>query len=137
MKLFALASACLALTGIASAQSCGNLTVSGGQNSPLVFSASSLAANAPALMVIGPTTGTTTFNFGPIGTLTLGLAAPFVPVMLGNTSATGTVTLTVDVPNGVPPQSLHAQALSLGIGNSRPPSIQFCTTNVVAFSIGS
>jgi hypothetical protein len=136
MKLISLA-ALFAFAGVAQAQTCGSLTVAGGQSAPLVFTAASLAANAPSLLVIGPTTGTTTLNFGPIGTLTLGLAAPFVPVPLGNTSASGGATLSIDLPNNLPPQALHAQALSLGIGTTRPPRVEFCTTNVVAFSIGS
>jgi hypothetical protein len=137
MKLTSLASAVLALAGFVQAQSCGNLAVSGGPTTPVTFTATSLAAEAPAFLVVGPETGTTVFNFGPLGTLTLGLALPFALLPLGATSASGGASLTVDVPPSLPRTDLHAQAFSIEFEIlPPPPRLEFCTTNVVAFTIG-
>jgi hypothetical protein len=122
------------------AQSCSDLTVTGTgkPGTSLVFALSGGAPNAFALLAIAQTTGSTTINFGPIGSLTLGLAAPAALLPMGATDASGAVSLTISIPNApIPSIALHAQGTTatMKVGGG-PPSLEFCTSDVEAFQIG-
>ena len=128
----------VSLAAMASAQTCATLTVtgSGAPGTDLTFALNG-AANSPALLAIGDTAGTTTFNFGPLGSLTLGLAQPFVPLPLGLTDASGNVSRTVSIPAGLPAADLFGQGLTVTF--TLPPTLglSFCTSNVAAFHVGT
>jgi hypothetical protein len=127
----------LAIAGTAAAQNCSlTITGSGAPNTSLSFAFQG-APRSPALLVIGDTQGTTTLNFGSLGSLTLGLAQPFVAAPLGFTDATGAVTRDVHVPGNVPSSDLFGQGV--GITFAPPPNLGlgFCTTSVVPFHVGA
>lgn len=121
-----------------SAQNCATLTVtgSGAPGTDVVFALSG-DATSPAFLAIGNTTGTTVFNFGPLGSLTLDLDHPFAIVPLGFTNASGEAGRTVHIPPNFPSADLFAQGVT--ISWTPPPhlTLSFCTSNVVAFHIGA
>ena len=140
MRLLAIATLVAALaTAPLSAQNCSSLTVtgSGAPSTQLSFAVTGATANALTLVLVGDTTGSTVINT-PFGTLTLGLAAPFIPLPLGVTNAQGAVTVQFNVPAGTPSADLFGQALTVGFstGGGRP-SLSFCTSNVAGFHIGN
>ena len=136
----------LALALPATAQ-CGTMTVTGdgAPGSTLTFDVSGVAGNAFVVILAGRETGDFTVNFGPLGTLELGLLPPFIPFTAVRTDADGNATLDKRVPNGVRSLiELHAQGVSvkfsfsLGAPGTRPTfGFDFCETNVVDFSVGS
>ena len=126
---------CLGVAGTVAAQNC-TLTITGGAPSTNLTFAFTGAPRSPALVVIGDTQGTTTLNFGSLGSLTLGLAQPFLPAPLGLTDANGAVTLSVRVPNGVPSSDLFGQGVDVTFTPPPNVSLTFCTTSVVAFHVG-
>jgi hypothetical protein len=127
--------AAVTLAAAASAQC--TLSVSGSGTSTITFSFNG-PANSPAALAIGDTQGSTTFTFGPLGSLTLGLEMPFVPAPLGMTDGSGNASLTINVPAGVPSADLFAQGVGITFTPVPPrPSLTFCTTSVEAFAIGS
>lgn len=126
---------------------CASLAVTGtgAPGTSLVFTIDGTAAGALAALAIGDTLGTTTIPLGALGSLTLGLAQPFVPVPMGTTDANGDASLTIAVPGattlGV---DLHGQGVTMsfslpgpGPGGPGLPTLTFCTTNVVSFHVGS
>jgi hypothetical protein len=140
----------LSLVATGSAQTCATLTVtgSGAPGSTLEFQLPNPTADAFAFLAIGGTEGTTTLDFGPLGSLTLGLDQPFAPVPLGLTDASGSASLSIAIPaNAAFPQAdLFAQGVVVSVSfappagppSSVPPlSLTFCTSNVVGFSVGS
>jgi hypothetical protein len=132
-RLTSLALALLA-AGSAAAQTCSLSISSSGSSLTFAFQG---AASSPALMAIGDTEGTTTLSFGPLGSLTLGLAQPFLFAPIGFTDASGAATLTVNVPANIPSADLFAQGV--GVTFTPPPNfgLSFCTTAVVPFHIGA
>ena len=143
-----LVAACLGLFAAnASAQSCATLTVAGtgAPGTTLTFNFDGQASGAFAFLAVGATQGTTSIPFGPLGTLTLGLDAPFLTLPLGMTNASGDASASIPVPNGFPLSlDLFAQGLTaeLTITPPSPPnpptiSLTFCTSNVAGFHIGS
>lgn len=134
IKLFVSALATLAFAG----NPCSTLTVTGtgAPGTNIVFTLDGGAANAPALMAMGQTTGSITFNFGQLGSLELGVLPPFTVLPLGTTDANGDASLTVRVPN-IPGVNMHGQGFTVDLQIVRGrPSLQFCTSNVAAFRIG-
>ncbi|HEU4419885.1 MAG TPA: hypothetical protein VFT55_13215 [Planctomycetota bacterium] len=137
-----LVAACLGLLAAnASAQSCATLTVAGtgAPGTTLTFDFDGQASGAFAFLAVGATQGTTSIPFGPFGTLTLGLASPFLSLPIGITNASGDVSLAVPVPNGFPASlDLFAQGVTAEL-TFTPPTIAltFCTSNVAGFHIGS
>jgi hypothetical protein len=120
---------------------CSSLTVggSGQPASTLTFDLTGAAAQAPALLLIGVHEGTTVMQIGVLGTLSLGLAQPLVPVMMGLTDATGAASLSINVPPGnLPLVTLFAQAMTVVFTppSHGPPSLDFCTSDVESFEFG-
>lgn len=136
------ASTLLGLVAQASAQCSLSVTGSGAPGSTLAFALDGSTAGAFCFLAIGETQGTTTINLGPLGTLTLGLAFPFAPVPIGVANAQGDVSFSLNVPSGLTTGiDLFGQGITLGIsmpgpGGGGPPSLSFCTTNVVSFHVG-
>src|SRR5262245_1135387 len=99
-----LVSVCLGLLAAnASAQSCAALPVlgTGAPGTSLTFDLNATDAGAFAVLAVGQTQGTTTIPMGPLGSLTLGLATPFIPIPLGMTNASGDISRTIAIPAGV------------------------------------
>jgi hypothetical protein len=116
---------------------CSTLTVTGtgAGGTELRFDLDGAAPDAPAVLVIGPTTGSFTIRFGPIGSLELGIVPPFAPLPMGITDGNGDVRLTIRVPDNLPGFDLNAQGFSIDF-TVRPPTLEFCTSNVAPFHIG-
>ena len=138
-----LAASTARLASFASAQACAALSVTGtgAPGTDLVFTLDGSTAGAFAALAVGDTTGTTTLNFGSLGSLTLGLASPFIPLPLGMTDASGDITRTLHVPNvtSIPGVDLFGQGVTFTFTFNGPglPTLTFCTTNVVPFHLGS
>jgi len=136
----------LALALPAQAQ-CGSLAITGDgtPGSTLTFDVSGVAPDAFVVILAGRQTGDFTFQFGPLGTLSLGLLPPFIPFSVARSDASGNASLDRMVPSHVRnPVDLNAQAVSVKFGFTLGgpgmlPSFgfEFCETNVVAFSVGS
>ena len=103
----------------------------------MTFALSGAPPSSLALMVVGPTTGTTTITLGLLS-FDLGLAQPFAVLPLGMTDAAGTASLSLPIPNApLPPLALNAQAVTLGFSfGGGPPSLTACTSDVAAFTVG-
>jgi hypothetical protein len=130
------------------AAQCATLSVTGtgAPGTALVFTIDGTTANAFAFVAIGDTQGSTSIQFGPLGTLSLGLAVPFVPVPVGPTDSNGDASLTINVPAQFPGSlDLFAQGITIGFtppsgpptGPGIPSLFSFCSTNVVAFHVGN
>ena len=142
-----LVSVCLGLLAAnASAQSCATLTVTGtgAPGTSLTFDLNATDAGAFAVLAVGQTQGTTTIPMGPLGSLTLGLASPFIPVPLGMTNASGDISRTIAIPAGVTwgvdlfGQGVTAKFTFTPPAPPTPPSISLtlCASNVAAFHVG-
>ena len=132
----------------AAAAQCATLAVTGtgAPGTALTISIDGTTANAIAFVAIGDTQGSTSIPLGPLGTLDLGLAMPFVPVPVGMTNASGDASLTINVPTGfVGGVDVFGQGITIGFNiPSGPPGPGFpnnlfslCTTNVVGFHVGT
>lgn len=122
--------------------SCADLTItgSGGPGTTLTFDLTGSEPEAPTALLIGPAEGTTTFALGPLGTIELGLALPFLVHPAGLTDGSGNLSVVVQLPNGsYPMANLFAQMLTLTftLPPPGPPRITICTSDVEAFSVGS
>jgi hypothetical protein len=120
---------------------CADLAISGSgaPSGTLTFDLTGGAANALAMLLIGPQTGSTVIHLGALGTLSLGLDHPFVPAMMGLTDANGDASLDIQLPPGqLPLITLYAQAMTVAFTppSHGPPSFDFCTTDVVPFLLG-
>jgi hypothetical protein len=120
---------------------CSSLSVggSGQPGSTLIFNLTGAAPQAPAMLLLGVLEGTTVQQIGVLGTLTLGLAHPFTPSMMGLTDATGAATLSINVPPGnLPLVTKFAQAMTVVFTppSHGPPSLAFCTSDVESFVYG-
>lgn len=131
------------LVAAASAQ-CSTLSVtgSGAPGTTLQVALDGNSPNAIAWLVLGETQGTTAINLGPLGTLTLGLAAPFTPAPMGMTNLQGDASLTINVPTTLPTTGLDlfAQGVTLGFTFTPGPNpfgFNWCASNVVGFHIGN
>src|SRR5262249_44630338 len=116
----------------APAQSCATLTVSGTglPGTDLVFSYQG-APHAYGFLIIGDTQGTTTIHYGSLGTLTLDLDFPFLPLLIGRTDSNGDRTRTVPAPS----LDLFAQGFDFYY-ELFPLRLEFCTSNVLPVHIG-
>ncbi|MFO1078468.1 MAG: hypothetical protein U1E73_12160 [Planctomycetota bacterium] len=135
-----LASAALAAFAATASAQCGTLatTGTGAPGTALTIDLSGATPMAMAALAVGDTLGTTTINLGSFGSLTLGLAQPFIPLPLGRTDAAGAASRTINVPSTVTQGiDLNAQAVVLGISFGQGGlSLTFCATNVVSFHLG-
>ncbi len=128
-------------------QSCSDLTVTGSITGGATLTLDVTGAPAGAMTVLGisENTGTTSLNFGPIATLSLGIAMPFAVLPMGMTDASGNVSVSFSIPAGFPAGSLpfttlYAQAVTASFGMpgpGGPPSATFCTSDVEAIAVGS
>lgn len=119
------------------AQSCSTLAVSGGKaGTKLTFAHSGPDKNSFAFLVIGEKTGKTEIKIGRLGTLSLGLAWPFLLAPVGRTDGEGKVSVSFNVPKKATTAiDLHAQSFTARL-SFRPLGLKFCTSNVVAFKFG-
>jgi hypothetical protein len=127
----------LALAGALQAQNCGTLAINGtgAPGTDETISITGATPNALAIVLVGPTAGTTSLHLGMLS-VDLGLAEPFFFLPFARTDANGDGSLTVTVPNGIPQQfALNGQGMAIGF-TMMPFSITACVTNVVAFTIG-
>ncbi len=141
MRNLIAATLCLVIAVSASAQNCSTLAVTGSVNAgqTLTIDVSGATANAATFLFIGSTAGSTTINVGPLGSFTIDLNPPFLPLPMGQTDAAGHVALSVIVPanvpaNAIPNHTFTVQSLSVGFtmgGGSGPglPTLSFCTSN--------
>ncbi|MFT6078075.1 MAG: hypothetical protein ACJA0V_000319 [Planctomycetota bacterium] len=90
-----------------------------------------------AFFAVGDTTGTTAINLGNFGTLTLGLAAPFVAAPAGFTDINGDASLSFQVPATGPTGTYYAQAVTVGFGivPGTGLSLSFCSGDVASFTL--
>jgi hypothetical protein len=97
-------------------------------------------ANDPAFAAVGEHTGSTTLNFGPLGSVTLGLAQPFALVPLGTTDANGGLAFSATVPANVAILGSHdvfVQVITVEVVTGPGmPHLNFCTSNVAMLHIG-
>ena len=142
--LIAIVSA-LTLVSLAPAQDCATLSISQTNGDVSIELTTDGSEQALGIIALGMTEGNTSIDFGPLGSLELGLAMPFVPLPIGFTDMTGDVSRAFTVPPGLPALDLFAQGftaeLSIGLGDGTFPLIpmigwSFCTSNVVPVQIG-
>ena len=138
--------ACLGLLAANATAQCATLTVTGtgAPGTALQFQFDGTANPAFVLLLVGQTQGTTTVPLGPFGSLTLGLATPFIPVPLGFTDASGDVSRSINVPSAT---TLSLDLFAQGVSTAwvftppsppTPPSLSltFCASNVAGFHLG-
>jgi hypothetical protein len=136
MHKLLLSASVLALLAVAPAQSCATLGVTGTglPGTDLLFQYHG-AEHAYAFVLIGDTPGATTIRYGSLGTLTLDLAFPFLPVLLGRTDANGDRSRTIHVPSSAPSLDLLAQGFDFYY-ELFPLRLEFCTSSTLPVHIG-
>ena len=126
------------LAGFVQAQTnCSTLTVQAGtgqSHQTVVFHVQD-DPNALVGLVLGFQAGSTTIPLGDLGTLQLGIVAPYDIQFIGTTNGGGNLTYTVQVPATLPLTNLAAQAFTVPDATQRP--LPFCTSNVATFQVGS
>ena len=137
---------CLGLFASHAAAQCATLTVTGtgAPGTSLTFDLNGTDVHAFAMLAVGQTQGTTTIPMGPLGSLTLGLATPFIPLPLGFTNASGDVSRSISIPSGVTwgvdlfGQGVTALFTFTPPAPPTPPSfsLTFCASNVAGFHVG-
>ena len=86
----------------------------------------------PPYLLLGMAQGTTTLNFGPLGTLDIGLTGPYSPILMGLADANGDASLVLSLPaSGLSNATFFAQGLTVSLGTT----LNFCPTQVESFSI--
>ena len=89
-------------------------------------------ANALAYLLLGVAQGTTTLNFGPLGTLDIGLTGPYSPILMGVADTNGDASLVLSLPgSGLSNATFFVQGLTVSLGTT----LNFCPTQVESFSI--
>lgn len=150
MKMLLSSAAVLVLCGgSALSQSCSTLTITGSINAgqTLTIAVAGAGANDPTVLAVSQSLGSTTLNFGPLGSLTLDLASPFLFFPLGTTDGNGDVSLSIAIPGNLPPgaaipsHDFHCQAVSIGVslpgaGGPPLPSLSFCASNTATLHAG-
>ncbi len=129
------------LTVSASSQTCSKLTATGTgkPGTELTFALTGADKEALAVIMVSPKVGKTVLKIGPLGTLTLGLAKPTIPIFIGKTDEKGNAKAIVKLPQWNFPQiALNAQAFTavFSLKPPGPPKLTFCTSNVAKFTIG-
>ncbi len=137
----------LGLLATSASAQCSALTVTGTglPGTTLQVDVDGTTAGEMAFLLVGAAQGTTTLNLGMMGSLTLGLATPFLPLPLGMTNATGDVSRSFAVPSAATMGlDVFGQGLTIGFSFTPPtgggmPSFGFstCTSNVVPFHVGA
>ena len=126
---------------LAAQDHCSELTVHGDgrPDMALVFGLHGAAPHAPALLAIAAHEGHTTIDFGPFGTLRLGLMSPLHFAFMGTTDGHGNVRLSVHLGDRQHDRvHLFAQGFTVVLGSVHGrPRFEFCTSNVVRFGIGN
>jgi hypothetical protein len=123
---------------------CSTLTVTGSVNpgQTVTVAVTGGAENALVYVVAGDP-GQTTFSFGALGSLTLAIENLHLVFPLGMSDSSGDVSLSFEVPAGIPAGSLPDETftlqavsaeLSFGAG---PPSLEFCTSNTATLVVGN
>ena len=103
--------------------------------------------NRILFLALGDDVGDTVFNFGPLGSLQLGLDSPVQYAVIGVTDSNGALSLSATIPPNFPLFEFKAQAVSVTRTMSFVPGVipdgiprvtlDFCTSNVVDLKIGS
>jgi len=138
MRLFGLVSTLVLASTLAAQGSCGTLgfTGTGAAGTTLDVSVTGATANGFALVAISENTGSTPIRLPVVGTLTLGLDTPILPLPFGRLDASGNLTRSITVPTGATTaHNLQAQAITMTL-SFRPFALTACTSNVAAFTIG-
>ena len=108
----------------------------------MVFSMTGGHPNAPAMMALSIHQGQTTFNFGSMGMLQLGMGQPMVMANMGGTNTGGQAHMQVQVPHHL---MHHVQMFGQGFTmmmtmhgphGHQQPHLAFCTSNVAGFGVG-
>ena len=139
LKTTVLALSIATLSTGATAQ-CGTLAAngSGAPGSSLELALTGSTPMSFAFLAVGDTLGTTSIEIGTLATLELGIEMPFIPLPLGRTDMNGDASLTIDVPSTV---TMGIDLYGQGVGvdfdfGPTGPSLDFCVSNTVAFSLG-
>jgi hypothetical protein len=132
---FLLPAILLAAAAAAPAQSC-SLAVSGGAPGSTLSISVTGAPMSLAAVAVGQTAGTTVIDLGSLGSLTLGLAQPFVPVPIGILDSNGTASVSIPVPSQLPALDLVMQGVTVGV-SVMPFALSLCGTNVVSVHVGA
>lgn len=131
--------AAAALFAAPAAAQCSDLSVTQDGNTYTV-EVSGSTADAATVVLVGQE-GSTAVQFGILGSLELGLAAPFAPLVVGFADATGALSQDITVPDSLPAFEATLQAVGVEIGFDPaavpPVAFSFCTSNTVAVSGGS
>jgi hypothetical protein len=110
----------------------------GAAGTNLTFAIAGADADRFAFLLLGNSAGSSSLDLGPFGTISFGLAQPWLPYYLGQTGVAGGAGVTVDIPLSLPASTTMAgQGLTLGVSSGPgAPTLDSCTTNVVTFRIG-
>lgn len=149
-KTFAAIALCsmAAFLGAQSDLTVGGTLTSGGT---VIFSVTGAPASSPTAVLVSTSAGQTTVGLG----LTIDLAAPFLPIAIASTDATGALSVTLNIPT-VPASlsqtlNLNAQAVTVdlsgftvptlpgaggpGSGGFQIPTFTFVKSDVEAFAL--
>lgn len=135
LKVSLMVAAALTICGAASGQ-CATTAATNNAGS-LTLDLDGSTAMSFCIFVLGDTQGTTTVNIGPLATVDLGLAAPFVPAAAGFTDMNGDASLTFQVPSVVPAGTYYAQGVTAGFSITPGTGISFdvCAATVASFTL--
>lgn len=136
------------LTFPVAAQHCAQFSVSGSghRGTMMMLSMTGGHAYGHVFMAFSGQQGNTTFNYGPMGMLQLGLATPVMMFHMGEADANGGFHMQGQVPHHMMQRTMvFGQCLTAMIHTSHPwppchgqPTmhLSFCTSNVVGFGLG-
>lgn len=131
------------------AQHCSQLGVSGQghQGTMMAFTLSGGHPHAPAMMAVSGHQGQTSFSFGHMGMLQLGLGQPMMFAMMGMTGPMGSAHMSVQIPHhlmhrmqmygqGFTMMMQHHQGYPGHHHGGMQMQLSFCTSNVMGFMVG-
>jgi hypothetical protein len=145
MNLFsktAIALCLFAPLGVSQACAALSVTGSGKPGTALELKLTGGKANSHVLLALSAKAGKTTFNFGPLGSLVLGLASPVAKPVIGRADKNGALTVSLKIPKNFPAFDLKGQAVTGGLTVTKVPGkrasvkFDFCTSNVVSIKGG-